>query len=120
MKNNHITESIILGVLAALSVVLLDPFHWWMPNMMQMTALAGLVAAFAVFATFLVREEARDEREVQLRSTSGRIGFLFGAGVLVAGIAVQGYLDMLDHWLVYALLAMVFGKIMARIYAEHL
>jgi hypothetical protein len=120
MKNNHLLEYSILGALAFASFVLLDPLHWWMPSMVQMTALAGLVAAFAVFAAFLIREGAQDEREEQLRSTSGRTGFLLGAGVLVVGIAVQGYLDMLDHWLVYALLAMIFGKIAARIYAERL
>jgi hypothetical protein len=120
MKNNHTVEYTILAALVAASFVLLDPLHWWMPTMVQMSALAGLVAAFAVFAVFLVREEARDEREEQLRSRSSRIGFLLGTGVLVLAIAVQAYMDMLDHWLVYALLAMILGKVGARLYADHL
>lgn len=118
MKNNRTVEYTILAALVAASFVLLDPLHWWMPTMVQMSALAGLVTAFAVFAIFLVREEARDEREEQLRSMSGRVGFLLGAGVLVLAIAVQAYMDMLDHWLVYALLAMVLGKIAARAWTE--
>jgi hypothetical protein len=118
MKTPSLTESAILFVLLVLAVILIDPMHWFMPTMIQMAALAGLVAVFAVLATFLVREQVRDEREEQLRSDSSRIGFLLGAGVLVVAIVVQGYLDMLDHWLVYALLAMVFGKVAARISAE--
>jgi hypothetical protein len=118
MKTPSLTESLILVVLLVLALILIDPMQWFMPTMIQMAALAGLVAAFAVLATFLVREEVRDEREEQLRSSSSRIGFLLGASVLVVSIVVQGYLDMLDHWLVYALLAMVFGKVAARIYAE--
>lgn len=118
MQNNHTSEYGILAALVVAAAVLIDPMHWFMPTMLQMAALAGLVAAFALLAVFLVREEARDEREEQLRQTSGRIGFLAGAGVLVVAIVVQGYLDMLDHWLVYALLAMILGKIGARIWAE--
>lgn len=118
MKNNHTFEYGILAALVLASIVLVDPMHWFMPTMLQMAALAALVAAFAVLAVFLVREEARDEREEQLRSSSSRTGFLLGAGVLVIAIAVQGYMDMLDHWLVYALLAMVLGKIGARMLAE--
>lgn len=118
MKHTHLLEYGILAALVVAALILLDPMHWFMPTMLQMAALAGMVAAFAVLAVFLVREEARDEREVHLRSTSGRIGFLLGAGVLVVAIAVQGYMDMLDHWLVYALLAMVLGKIAARLWAE--
>ncbi len=116
--NTRLYEYLILGALVLSALVLVDPLHIFMPTMFQMAALAALVAAFALLTTFLVREEARDEREVQLRSTSGRIGFLLGAGVLVAGIAVQGFMDMLDQWLVYALLAMVLGKIVARVWAE--
>ncbi len=118
--NTRLSESLIVGALVVAALVLIDPLHWFMPTMLQMAALAGLVAAFALLAVFLVREEARDEREEQLRLSSGRIGFLFGAGVLVVAIAIQGYLDMLDHWLVYALLAMVLGKIGARVWAERL
>lgn len=118
MNDNRLAEWGILAVLAILAIVIIDPLHWWMPSMMQMAALAGLVAAFGALAVVLVRESARDEREEQLRSHSGRIGFLLGAGVLVVAIAIQGYLDMLDPWLVYALLAMVFGKIAARAIAE--
>lgn len=118
MNDNRLAEWIILAALAVLAVVLVDPLHWWMPSMLQMAALAGLVAAFGALSVLLVREGARDEREAALRSQSGRIGFLLGAGVLVVAIAIQGYLDMLDPWLVYALLAMVFGKIAARAVAE--
>jgi uncharacterized membrane protein YccC len=59
---------------------------------------------------------ATNPKPPKKRSLLKIIGIL--AAVLVVAIVVQGYLDMLDHWLVYALLAMVFGKVAARIYAE--
>lgn len=118
MHANRTVEYVIIAALVAAAFVLLDPLHWWMPTMLQMSALALLVAAFAALAAFLVREEARDEREAQIRSSSGRTGFLLGAGVLVAAIAAQAFMDMLDPWLIYALLAMVAGKVGARIYLE--
>jgi drug/metabolite transporter (DMT)-like permease len=118
MNDNRWLEYVILVALVGVALVLLDPMHWWMPSMVQMAALAGLVAVFAVLAAILVRDSARDEREQQLRSSSGRVGFLVGAGVLVIAIVWQGFLDMLDPWLVYALVAMVCGKIVARVYAE--
>ncbi len=117
MKDNLFGIGVV-AVLVVASVILADPMHWFMPTMLQVLALSAIVVAFAAFAVFLVRECARDEREAALRATSGRIGFLVGAGVLVAAIAVQGYLDMLDPWLVYALAAMVCGKVAARVYAE--
>ena len=119
MKNNELIEIGIVGVLVALSVTLLNPFHAWMPSMMHMTALAGTLVAFGVLAAFILREQVRDEREVANRSFSGRIGFLAGAGVLLAAIVYQqGVQDMLDPWLIYAFMAMVVTKGTVRIYSD--
>ena len=119
MKNNLLIEIGIVGVLIVLSFTLLNPFHAWMPDMMHMTALAGTLVAFGVLAAFILREQARDERDVAHRSLSGRIGFLVGAAVLVIGILYQQIVhDMLDPWLIYAFMGMVVTKVAVRIYSD--
>jgi len=106
------------AVLVLLALFLLNPFAWWMPSMLVTLVVAGLVVVFAVFASFLWREEARDEREALLRMHAGRAGFLIGIGVLVAGIVVQAFDHAVDPWLVSALAGMVLAKIIGRSQAE--
>lgn len=114
MRNNFLEFGVLL-VLIALSVVLLNPLHMWMPDMVHMAMLAGFLVIFAAFAAFVVREKARDEREVMLRMLSGRYGYLAGALVLVLAIAVEGLHGTPDPWLIFALLAMLVAKLGAHL-----
>jgi len=118
MLHNRLLEVSVLVVLIVLSVVILNPLHLWMPSMMHMTVLGALLALFAALAAFVLREHAGDEREVHIRMFSGRIGYLAGAFVLVLAIALQSLHGEADPWLVYALLAMLAGKLLAHLYAD--
>ena len=119
MKNNHIKESLVGAVLVALAVLLLNPLGFWMPDMMLMVMLVLMLAVFALFAIFVLRENAQDEREVVHRMLAGRAAFLTGAAILTVGIVFQEIRhDILDNWLVIALVAMVLVKIGARIYTD--
>ena len=64
MKNKL---EIVLG-LALLTVILLkiDPFHWLMPDQVQMVLLALLAAGMSVWVGLLYRQRPRDEREGQV------------------------------------------------------
>ena len=73
---------------------------------------------FLVFAAFVWKERAHDEREEQHRLISGRVSFLCGALVLVLGIVVETYQGTPDGWLIAALAAMVLAKLGARITSE--
>ncbi|KND47109.1 MAG: hypothetical protein AB199_01615 [Parcubacteria bacterium C7867-004] len=119
MHNAYLEGATVLA-LAGLSLVLLDPFHIWMPDMAYMIVLCCLVAAFGAFAAFVLCERAGDEREDAHRMLSGRMAFLAGSGVLVAGIVLQGLTGPIDPWLIYALCAMVFAKLAARAYSDRL
>ncbi len=77
--------------------------------------LIGLVLAFCFFAVFVWKERALDEREEQQRLMTGRIGFLAGAGLLVAGIIIQTLRHELDTWLVITLSGMVLAKLLTRL-----
>ncbi|MDD5165183.1 MAG: hypothetical protein PHG25_01415 [Candidatus Pacebacteria bacterium] len=121
MKNNLkeiIGESIVTLGLIVTAILLLNPFHFWMPDMMVMSMLAAILVLFAVFASFILREKTIDERDDQHRTLAGRNAFLAGSAILIFGIMVQGYSHAVDEWLVVALIVMVVTKIGTRIWSD--
>ncbi len=112
-------ESVLALVFVFLLVLIVNPFHLWMPTMLHMVALVAVLAAFSGFSIFVLRERARDEREQLHRMQVGRIGFLVGASVLTVAVVIQEFYDMLDVWLVFALVGMIVGKMIAGVYADH-
>lgn len=117
MKNN-IKETIVTVSLIILSVLLLNPFHFWMPDMMVMCMLASSLVLFAIFASFILREKTVDERDDVHRTLAGRNAFLAGSAVLMLGIVIQGYTHSVDPWLVVALIAMILVKIVTRMWSD--
>lgn len=118
MKNNHTKEIIVSVVLVLLLVFILNPSLVFMPNSIHMMILVGLVVAFGLFASLILREEATDEREGVHRMLAGRIGFLAGSITILIGILYQSYLHTLDEWLVFTLVVMILAKIGARLYSD--
>ena len=116
MKNNSIQEIIISIVLVILLVLLLNPLYFWMPNMMLMTIIVGLVLVFSMFVVFVWREQAQDEREELHKLKSGRIAFLAGASILMIGIVVEGLSHDIDIWLIIALSVMILSKVIGLAY----
>jgi len=119
MKNNLKMEIGISLILVILTILLLNPFHFWMPNMMHMLVLGITLVVFALFAIFIVREKAQDEREAAHRMLSGRVAFLTGSTLLTIAIVVQSLNDTIDVWLVIVLVAMVISKLITRIYSDN-
>ncbi len=117
MKNN-LKEAVVTVALIVIAVLLLNPFHFWMPDMVVMCMLAITLGLFGVFASFILRESMIDERDVQHRTLAGRNAFLAGSGVLTLGIVIEGYTHSVDPWLVIALTVMVVVKIGSRIWAD--
>ncbi len=117
MKNN-LKESIVTVGLVITAVLLLNPFHFWMPDMMVMSMLAIILVLFAIFASFILREKTIDERDTQHRTLAGRNAFLAGSAVLILGILVQGYSHKVDEWLIVALIFMIVAKIGTRIWSD--
>ena len=111
-------EAVVSAILVVLLVFFIDPLQAWMPSASAMLFVALLVAVFGVFAGLVWRERAEDERDNLHRLLAGRMGFLTGAVVLVAGITVESVQHSLDPWLVYALAAMVFAKVAGSLYGR--
>jgi len=117
MKSN-LVQWIILALLALVLFTLVDPFMYWMPSMVQTTALTIAAALLAVLAGFVVAEKGGDEREIQHRMHAGRAAFLAGIAFLTAALLYQGFTHTIDAWIPVTLFAMVFAKLSARWYSE--
>ncbi len=98
--------------------LLLNPFGFWMPNGLLMIIVLILVVLFTIFASFIWKEKVKDEREAFHRMVADRVAFLVGSGVLVIGIVVQSFKHNINFWLVIALGAMIFAKIVGLIYSR--
>lgn len=117
MKNN-IVETIITLCLILLTVLLLNPFHFWMPDMVVMVVLACSLVLFAVFASYILREKIVDERDVLHSNLAGRNAFLAGSAILMVGIVIEGHSHNVDPWLVIGLITMIITKIVTRIWSD--
>ena len=118
MKNNFLQEIFVSLTLIVLLVLFLNPFYFWMPNTLLIMMIAGLIVVFALFASFIWRENAQDEREALHRFMAGRIAYLAGAGLSVVGIIIQSLQHNLDGWLVGILGIMIFAKIIGLVYSK--
>lgn len=112
------SETFVAAALVALLLCFINPFGWWMPDMLHMTLLGLIVALFAVFAMFLWREKVTDERERLHRFIAARFGYIVAGDLLLAGTVVQAFAHDIDPWLPATLAAMVLAKIVGRSYAE--
>lgn len=118
MKNNFLEIGVTLGLII-LSVLFLNPFHFWMPDIMVLGMLALAIACFGILASFIIKEKSEDERENLHRALAGRNAFLVGAGILIIGILKQGLVHRVDPWLVGAFVAMLIVKFVTRIWSNN-
>lgn len=118
MKTNYTSEIIISIILILLTVLLLNPFKFWMPTSVHMIMLVAIAILFILFAGFIWKEKSADEREQIHKSVAGRWAYLIGTAILVIGIIAQTIQHVLDPWLVIALVVMVLTKLGSYIYTE--
>lgn len=118
MKPNFSIEIIISIILLILTVLLLNPFHFWMPTQLHMLMLVAMVIVFIIFAAFIWKEKSADERDQMHKAVAGRWAYLIGSIILVTGIIVQSLNHTLDPWLIIALVSMVVSKLAGFIYTE--
>src|SRR3989338_9779253 len=118
MKNNLLQELIVSGVLIILLVLFLNPFELWMPPILLMMMVLGFVVVFSLFASFVWKENNKDEREGLHKMMAGRIAFLAGTANLVIAIIIQSFRHELDAWLVITLGVMILAKIVGLLYGR--
>lgn len=113
-----IIETISAIAILGIATLFLNPGHLTMPDTMVSMLIIALIVSFLTFAAFLFREKSSDERETVHILTAGRISYLVGVGALILGIILQTLKHDIDPWLVIALCAMVFSKLLSRIYSH--
>lgn len=118
MKNRNIKEIIVTTALIILALLILNPFHFWMPDVMLVSILAIIFILFGIYASFIIREKVEDERESFHRMLAGRNAFLVGSAVLIVAMIYEAYTYMVDKWLVVALIAMILTKIVTRVWSD--
>lgn len=117
MKNN-LSEIFTTLLLILIAVLLLNPFDFWMPDMMVVGMLVLTLVLFGIFASFILREKTVDERDAEHETLAGRNAFLAGSALLILGIVVEGYTHTVDPWLVVSLVVMIVAKIATRIWSD--
>jgi membrane glycosyltransferase len=118
MKNNFWQEISISFVLILLLGLFLNPFQMNMSSEIHMVLESVFIVVFSVFAIFIWREQARDEREAYLLLMAERIGYITAAALLVVAIATQYLSHKVDPWLVGTLGAMVLAKVAGLVYGK--
>ncbi len=113
-----IIETISAIAILGIAILFLNPGHLTMPDSMVSMLIIALIVSFLTFAAYLFREKSSDERETVHILTAGRISYLVGVGTLIVGTILQALRHEIDPWLVIALCAMVFSKLLSRIYSH--
>ncbi len=118
MKNNSFVETFVATSLVVILVLILNPMHFWMPDMAHMSALGLLLVVFIAYAAFSLREEVTDERDTLHRMFAGRAAFITGTTILTLGVFLGALGGTLDKWLVFTLVGMIIAKLCARFYTD--
>lgn len=119
MFRENPAETAIAVIFILILILFLNPFGFWMLDALEYMIMAGIVIVFALFAGLVLKEKARDERELSNKNIAGRVGYLTGVGVLVLGLVVEGVITAnVDPWLVSSLALMVLARLVASLYVS--
>ena len=115
MKYISWKELLLSIVLIILGYMLLYPQSMSMSHTMHMTVYGLLLICTGIFTGLIIHEQTHDEREYDHNNRAGRFGYTLGVITLLIGIAWQTVYMPYDPWLLVALIAMVIGKVGARV-----
>jgi hypothetical protein len=118
MNNTNYIPIAVASLLAFFLLVLADLVPFWMPMMGEMFALLFVVILLIVWVGFVVKEHAKDEREMFLKMRSGRVAYLSGLIILTIALILQGLTHTIDPWIAVALAVMVFAKLATWLFVE--
>ena len=118
MKNNLVKEVISSCLIVFLVFWLVNPFHFWMPTMLQMTLTIILILIFSIFAHFVWKESAQDERDELHRFIADRTAYLTGSAMLIVAFIVQSIHHMIDPWIAVTLAVCILAKIGGSMFAR--
>ncbi len=104
-------DFLVPALVVVIAVAFLDPFMYLMSSMVVNLLLALLMLVSVIYAVFIFKEQALDEREVAIRATADRLAFMAGTVVLTGAIIFQVlYMHRVGEEVVLALVVMVVVK----------
>lgn len=114
-----IKEFFVPSLVIVLAVAFLDPFMYLMPSMMVNLLLALLMVVSVIYAVFIFKENAQDEREVTIRAKADRLAALVGTAVLSAAIIYQVvFIHRVSPEIVLALVAIIVTKSLVHYFSN--
>jgi hypothetical protein len=118
MQSTHSHALLTLAVVVLLGL-LTDPFMVLMSQMQLYLVLVLVTTLLIVWVGLILREESTDEREVANRAFAARWGYVSGITILTTGLLYEGsVLHEINWWILFALIAKILSKFLARIYIE--
>ncbi len=115
LSHDNNNSALIIGILVITSLILCsDLISPFMPSSIVMLAIGLFIAAFALFAVLVWREQPRDERETQIVLAADRLGFLAGAIFLSIAVVVQTIRHEHPTLLIVALMVMILAKLLGK------
>lgn len=108
-------SDILIGLVAIASLLLgSNLFGHLMPSNLAMILIGLSVAAFALFAVLIWRENPRDEREAHILLSSDRYGFLAGAVTLTIVLVVETLRHESNGLIAGILAIMILAKLLGK------
>ncbi len=118
MRERIFNEIIIAAALTVLLVLVVNPWHLWMPNALTYATVGALLVLVGLFAGVAFRGVPEDEREEFHLFFASKGGYFVGVFVLLLGVTYQLFSGNVDPLLVVALAAMVIGKVISHAWAK--
>lgn len=118
MKKTIFAESILLGILSLMLLLLLNPFHVMMKLMVSSLVLGALIGLYVVKFFLIWREKPQDERDLQHRFQSSWTSYTIVSLLLFTGVIVESLQGSVDIWLIVAIAGMFLSKLISIIYLE--
>lgn len=112
-------EIVMSLLLLLLLLCVINPGNFWMPDMLAMTLSLLVLIVFSIFAVFVWRERALDEREQLHKLMVGHGAFLVGASTLTLGLLSQSTTHSVDPWLAIGLGSMVLTKLIGIVWTRN-
>lgn len=89
-------------------------------TMPQMISVSVVLVIYTIAMSMVGEGKVVDERELQHRYTSNRMGLIAGTIILSVGVLVQLFSHALDYWLLAGLIAINLVKIVSLIYSNYM
>lgn len=112
-KENR-SDLVVVAIILVCLLLSSNIFAGFMPSTIVMLLIAVFVAAFALFAVLIWRENPRDEREAHILLSSDRLGFLVGAIALSVILVTESLQHKSTTLIATVLASMILAKIIGK------